>query len=172
MLHDILNEMSTWFPATRADLTEQLFRAGMYWRILYGSGRILLGFLLLRLVGTPAIDVFRNVMRHLVGHNPDDALFGTVAHALAAYGLSITYFMVAYLFFWGLVDIFLSVAMLKHILWAFPVSLTLIAAFIVYEVYRYSHTHSPVLLAIMAIDVFLIVLIRREELKLERQLAA
>ena len=152
-------------------LGEQLFRAGMYWRIIYGCLRIFLGSFLLTLIGTPAVDAYRQVMRHVIGRDPNDHIFGFIAHTLTLHGYAVTYFIVAYLFFWGAVDIFLSLAMLRHILWAFPLSIALIAGFILYEIYRYSHTHSDVLLAIIIIDLFLIYLIRREHRMLQHKIA-
>lgn len=155
---------------SRLSLSEQIFRAGMYWRIIYGGIRIVLAFFLLNMIGTPAADAFRHVLKRLYLGDPNDHIFEFIAQNLSEHGFAITYFLVAYFLFWGTVDIFLSLAMLRHLLWAFPLSLVLMTAFILYEIYRYSHTHSDVLLAIIAIDIFLMYLIRQEYHKLRRKI--
>jgi uncharacterized membrane protein len=138
----------------------------MYWRIVYGLFRLVVGTMLLRVVGTPAIDVYRHVLHRNIQREPDDFVFHGLANYLVHHGYSITYFLACYILFWGAVDIILSIAMLRHILWAFPVSFVVIIVFVLYEVFRYSHTHSPILLTIIIIDLIILVLMRREYAKL------
>jgi uncharacterized membrane protein len=67
-----------------------------------------------------------------------------------------------YLLAHGAVKIFLVVALLQKRMWAYPTALVVFGAFAVYELYRYTHTHSPVLLVLMAFELFVIWLIWRE----------
>ncbi len=170
VMHVILLPMEALVIHSRLSVGEQIFRAGMYWRIIYGGIRIILASFLLNFVGTPAADAYHQVLKRLFIDDSDDHIFGFISQTLSEHGFAITYFVIAYFFFWGAVDIFLSLAMLRHLLWAFPLSLVLITAFILYEIYRYSHTHSDVLLVIIAVDVFLIYLIRQEYHKLRRKI--
>ena len=68
--------------------------------------------------------------------------------------------------FWGFIDVTLSINMLKRRLWAFPVSIWLIALFVLYELYRFSHTHSFVLALVITADMTIMWLIRKEYLTL------
>lgn len=165
-------ESATPARASYWNWTEVLFTAGMYWRIIYGCIRLAIGTMLLRLVGTPAIDVYQHVLRHLIARDPDDHILRFFATQLVHHGFSITYFLAIYMLFWGVVDIVLSVALLRHALWAFPVSFAVIAGFIAYEVYRYSHTHSPILLGIVLIDIGILYVMNKEYEKLKRRKAA
>jgi uncharacterized membrane protein len=142
------------------------FDVGMYWRIIYGAFRLIVGLALLRVVGTPAVDVFRKVMRHELLSDPHDIIINTVSPLLIHHGFTITYFLAIYLIFWGLVDIFLSISMLRHKLWAFPVSIVLILVFVLYEIHRYTHTHSLLLLWFMVVDIVVVWLVRKEWHKL------
>ena len=139
--------------------------AAMYWRILYGSLRIFLGYKLLSYIGMPAAVVFQHFLRRELAET-NDFLFQYIGHALVHHGFSITYFLAAYLLFWGVIDVALSISMLRHYLWAFTVSMVLIGGFIFYELFRFSHTHSPILFAFILIDVFIIFLIRHERTRL------
>jgi uncharacterized membrane protein len=156
----------------KTDTYEWLFHIGMLIRILYGFARLLLAFILLPLVGTPLVALFGRAVeknRHLF--DSQDFFLQTavpfVEHHSAAF--FVTYFLVSYLVFWGVIDIVLSVSLLKHKLWAFPVSVYLIVLFIIYELFRFTHTHSLVLAYIIIFDSFLIWLIRREYMKLLRK---
>ena len=134
----------------------------MWWRIIYGTLRTLLGLGLLKLVGIPLITIVETVMRRELVDDPGDTLFNTVHHLLQLHPFTITYFLSAYMIFWGVTDIFLSIALLKHQLWAFPASLVLIAVFAVYEIYRFTHTHSLILLGIIGVDIFIFFAIQNE----------
>lgn len=149
------------------DLEEAVFMAAMYWRIAYGSLRIFIGYKLLSFVGLPVIDVYQLLLRKEFVEDPHDAGLRLVAHTLAHHGFSVTYFLVAYFVFWGVIDIILSISMLRHELWAFSAAMVLIGLFVLYEGYRFTHTHSPVLLAFILIDIFIVYLIRHEQHRLK-----
>jgi len=142
--------------------SETLFRIGMQWRIAYGFCRIILAAILLDLIGWNSSDIFVALMRHEIIEDPNDFLFSLASSFFLHFSFTITYFLPAYLFFWGIVDIFLSTQVLRKKLWAFPISITLIILFVLYEIYRISHTHSLILGCIILIDIALIVLIGKE----------
>lgn len=133
----------------------------MYWRILYGAARVFIGYKLLSLVGLPAYQAYQHLMRRELSET-HDAVFQLIGRELAHHGFSITYFLAAYLLFWGLLDIALSISMLRHYLWAFMVSFVLMGLFIAYELFRLSHTHSHALFGFIVIDVFIAYLIYHE----------
>ncbi len=149
------------------DLDELIFQAAMYWRIAYGTVRVYIGYKFLSLIGVPAIDVYRRVFRNELTDDPQDHIFSFLAHSLTQQGFSITYFLAAHFLFWGVIDIVLSYTMIRHHLWAFTTSIALIILFMFYEIYRFTHTHSLILLAFIVTDVFFVYLIRHEYEKLK-----
>ena len=150
-----------------SNIIDVLFRVGMWWRIFYGFLRLILGFVLLRLVGTPLSDIFYRFMAHEIVEDPTDFFIHTINQILQHSPLTVTYFLASYLLFWGVIDVGLSVSLLKHKIWAFPLSIYLIVVFVTYEIYRFTHTHSLVLLGIIILDIGLIWLIRKEYRKLK-----
>lgn len=144
---------------------DALFRIGMWWRILYGFFRIAFGFVLWRLVGTPLADIFYKLMRHELVEDPTDLLIQIANPFVQHSSLTVTYFLAIYFVFWGIVDVVLSINLLKKNLWAFPISIVLIGIFILYEVYRFSYTHSIVLAGVIIVDLALIWVIRKEYLQ-------
>ena len=101
-------------------------------------------------------------MSHEIVEDPGDIFIRLVGSLLEELSLSTGTFIAFYLMFWGGTDVFLSSNTLRHKLWAFPISLTLIGAFVLYEIYRVTHTHSLVLAFIILLDLAILWLINRE----------
>ena len=146
--------------------TEILFHLGMWWRIFYGFLRIVIAILLLQHIGTPLSDIFLKIMSHELIQDPGDRVIQMVNHL----PYLVTYYLAFYFMFWGAIDIFMSILLLRHQLWAFPVAIYMIVVFIVYELFRFFHTHSLMLLAVIVMDVFIIWIIKREYQKLKSKL--
>ena len=72
------------------------------------------------------------------------------------------YFASAYLIVHGLIKIFLVAGLLRQRLWAYPLSLWFLGAFIVYQCYRFTHTHSIWLVLLTVFDLAVAFLIWRE----------
>jgi uncharacterized membrane protein len=71
-------------------------------------------------------------------------------------------FPVVYLLFHGIVNIFLAVALLKNKLWAYYWAMAGFGLFIIYQIYRYSYTHSLLLLFLTLFDIFVVLIILLE----------
>ena len=63
-----------------------------------------------------------------------------------------------YLLWHGVVKVGLVTALLLRRRWAYPVAILAFLLFLLYQVYRYSHTYAPELLVLSVIDVIVIVL--------------
>lgn len=62
----------------------------------------------------------------------------------------------------GVVKLFLIVGLLRNKLWAYPASLAVFALFIVYQLIRYTRTHSVWLLVLTVLDIIVMWLIWHE----------
>lgn len=71
-------------------------------------------------------------------------------------------FYAFYLLSHGLIKLLLVVGLLRGKLWSYPASLVALGAFMVYQVYRWSYTHSPGLLVLTVFDAVVMVLIWHE----------
>lgn len=135
-----------------AELENEAFRIAMVWRIGYGALRTFLGFVVLKLVDVPLSTVLMEAMSFELEQDPTHFFFQTMSTFLQTHPFTITKFIAIYLIFWGIVDIVLSVLLLRHKVWAFPLSLSLIGFFIVYELYRLFYTHATAFLLLIIID--------------------
>ncbi len=67
-----------------------------------------------------------------------------------------------YLFGHGVLNLGVVVALLAKKHWAHPVSILVLAGFVGYQMYRYTLSHSPVMIGLSAFDVVVIALVWRE----------
>ena len=122
------------------------------------------GGLLILFVPLHSLDT---LVRWLLAHElseSHDWLAEAAEHLLDSLSLDTKMFASAYLVGHGLVKIFLVYALWREKLWAFPVALWFIALFVVYESYRFTHTHSIALLIFALLDVCVAWFIWREYL--------
>ncbi len=144
-----------------------LFRASMWWRIFYGFLRVILGFTLLRITGLLLSEFIYSLMEHEVTGEMNDVILGKLYVLFEIHDYTITHFLAFYFIFWGVVDIVLSVCLLKYITRVFPIAMGLIVLFILYGIFRFSVTHSLVLLCVIFIDTCILYLIHSEYIKLK-----
>jgi len=145
------------------DWFSKIFRLAMGWKILYGVAKITLALVLLKWATVDPSGIFYKLMEHEIVEDPNDLLIKFVSPFIEHLSVGTTTFAAFYLLFWGIIDdVFLSINILRNKLWAFPVALTLIALFVPYEIYRVFHTHSFILIYIIAIDIAIFWIIAKE----------
>ena len=66
------------------------------------------------------------------------------------------HFYALYLVSHGLVNMGIAVALLSRRLWAYPATFGVLAAFMAYQLYRYSYTHDIGLIALTGLDLIVI----------------
>jgi uncharacterized membrane protein len=120
------------------------------------------GFLLL-FVPLRAIDSLVQVLTaHELSEEPDDWFANTLRHAAESISVDTKMYASVYLISHGVLKVFLVYFLWREKLWAFPAAIAFMVAFITYQLYRYSHTHSLALLIFTAIDVAVTGFIWRE----------
>jgi uncharacterized membrane protein len=158
---------------TRAtDRTDRMFAIAVTLKGIDG-GLQFLGALLLMVIPPTLITGAANLIitRDLLG-DPKGTLSTHLATAADHFADGSTrWFAIIYLLAHGLIKLILVWALLKHVLWMFPVSVIVLAGFVVYEVWRAVQTHSIALPIFAALDVVIITLVIREYRKLRRQRA-
>ena len=159
-----LSESETFDPedVTSPESMSFLFHISMWWKIFYGTARVVLGFVLLKLIGTPFNELLYSIMSHEVTNDSTDVVFQFVYQLIEDHSFTVTYFVATYLLFWGAIDIVFSILLLRHKLWAFPMSLVLMGSFILYEIYRVIHTKSLILLTLILLGLAILYLIYNE----------
>lgn len=94
--------------------------------------------------------------------DPNDFLANRLLAMAQHLSIGTKSFYAFYLLSHGLVKILLVAGLLTNRLWAYPASLVTLGLFIVYQLYRYSYTHSAGLIVLTVFDLFVMVLIWHE----------
>lgn len=122
-----------------------------------------LGGIMLYLVSTATIAGWVEVLtQEELIEDPRDLVANTLLDAAQHLSVGTETFYAFYLLSHGLVKVLLVVGLLKEKLWAYPASLVVLAAFVAYQFYRYSFTHSLGLIVLSVFDVFVMVLVWHE----------
>lgn len=118
----------------------QLFEAGIALKALNGVWETVVGTLLLVHTHRP-VRVIQFADTHLENFSDSTRIFAGV-----------------YLLTHGLLNIFLAYNLYKNRLWAYPFAMAVVSLFVIYQVYRFLHTHSLILLCLTMFDIAFIVL--------------
>ncbi|MEV6622502.1 DUF2127 domain-containing protein [Amycolatopsis sp. NPDC051106] len=157
----------------KTNATERFFRIAIAIKGLDGALQVV-GALILAFIPASTVSGFTHavITRDLLG-DPS----GTLARHLESatenflHGDTKT-FAVAYLLAHGLIKLGLVWALARKIVRAYPVAAVILAAFVVYEVFRAIHTHSIALPFFAALDAVIIVFVLREYRQLKRSRGA
>jgi uncharacterized membrane protein len=122
-----------------------------------------IGGVLLAVVNTDSITRFGDALTQGRLREHANDVVATYMQSLAhTFSVSTQHFYAFYLFSHGVVNLCLVVGLLRGKLWAYPTSLAVLGLFIVYQLYRYSHTHGVGLIVLTVFDIIVIGLIWHE----------
>lgn len=150
----------------------QLFEIGVW---LKGAHALIecVGGILLYLVSTDAIASWVNAFtQEELIEDPNDFIAGYLSQMASHFSVASKEFYAFYLLSHGLIKLLLVVGLLRGKLWSYPASLAALGAFMVYQLYRYSYTHSFGLLVLTVFDLLVMLLIWQEWKAVRRDRAA
>ena len=123
----------------------------------------IIGGIALYLVSTATIHSWVNFLtQEELVEDPSDFLASHLLVFAQTFSVGTKAFYAFYLLSHGLIKILLVAGLLRGKLWSYPASLAALTLFIVYQLYRYSYTHSFGLIVLTVFDVFVMVLIWHE----------
>jgi uncharacterized membrane protein len=105
-----------------------------------------------------------------LAEDPRDVVANYLLHTAQHLSVGTRHFAAAYLLSHGAVKLWLILGLLSEKLWYYPTAMVIFGLFIVYQLYRFSFTHSVFLLFITVLDVVVIALTWHENRYLRRQL--
>ena len=94
--------------------------------------------------------------------DPKDFIAGHLLNLVQNFSVSSKAFYAFYLLSHGAIKLLLVIGLLRGKLWSYPASLVALVLFIVYQLYRFSYTHSPGLILLTGFDLIVIALIWHE----------
>jgi uncharacterized membrane protein len=102
------------------------------------------------------IHFIRAVVLHKLLKNSNGVLVNYAHKSITILSEHTALFIIIYLLSHGILKLFLVAGLLYRKLWAYPSGIAVFTGFVGYQLYRYTSTHSPVLIFLTVIDLFVI----------------
>lgn len=134
------------------------FHIGLILKGLFDLAEILGGILMLFLSPERMVRLITLISRKELLEDPTDFIMNYLVSYSQIFTMDTQHFTSWYLLSHGAVKMLAIILLWKKKLWAYPLSCTLFAVFIVFQLMRYSHTHSLMLLVLTLVDIVMIVL--------------
>ncbi len=116
------------------------------------------------------LGVVSTLTQRELAEDPRDLVANYLLHAAQTLSVGSQRFAAIYLLSHGAIKFWLILGLLRERLWYYPTAMIVFGLFIVYQLYRFSFTHSVFLLFITALDVVIIALAWHEYRYLHRHL--
>jgi uncharacterized membrane protein len=142
-------------------LQHEAFRAGIGVKGFDGIVETL-GGVLLWFVKPSSFAGIENFWSQQLAYSRHDFIAVHMLHISERLASSDPVFASIYLLSHGLIKVILAVALWLNELWAYPLAIAIFGGFCVYQVYRYTFTHSEALLWLTVFDIAVVVLTWKE----------
>lgn len=145
-----------------------LFKVAVVGKAVDGVFEVIGGVMLFFVTPDQINWLLRILTQHELSEDPHDLLAGFVLHSEHHLSSNTKVFAAFFLLWHGVVKIGLVAGLLGRRLWAYPTAIIAFGVFLLYQLYRYSHTGSIWLLVLSILDVVLIGLTVAEYRRLRR----
>jgi uncharacterized membrane protein len=140
----------------RDSLLHRTFRAGITLKGIDGLLEIAAGAALW-FVDPAKMNAFvGGVLQHELSRYPHDFIAAHLLHITESATHASPLFASLYLLSHGLVKVILVAALWRDRLWAYPLTIYVFGGFMVYQVYRWTYTHSFALAVLTVFDAFVV----------------
>ncbi len=149
-------------------LIHRLFSLGMIGKAVDGVFEVIGGISLFLVRPDQISGLFGALTQHELNEDPHDLVAGWILQSVQHLSTGTEVFAAFFLLCHGVVKIALVVALWKRQLWAYPAAMVIFGLFLLYQGYRFAHTHSVWMLTLSVLDVLVIVLTWLEYQRLHR----
>jgi uncharacterized membrane protein len=144
------------------NVLHRLFEIGITIKAIDGVLECIGGLLFLFVSQNFLLAVVRELTEHELLQDPNDWFANGILNVVANLPEGAKIFGAVYLLVHGIVKIGMVVALWKDKIWAYPVSISILFLFVIYQLYRFAHTHSLLLATFTVLDIVIISLIWHE----------
>jgi uncharacterized membrane protein len=141
-----------------ARIIHRAFEIGILLKGLDGVLEMIGGVLLFFIPPETINYVVRVLTQGELSEDPHDLVANFLVRSAHELSVKSQFFGGLFLLSHGLIKIGLIAALFKRKLWAYPLAMAVFGIFIVYQMYRYSHSHSLWMIVLSGLDVCVILL--------------
>ncbi len=154
--------MSRQFSARIEHRLHQLFDVSLIAKGAFAATELLSGFAIWLISADWVIRTVGWLTHYEIVEDPGDRLANWLLGLAQGYSVSTQHFWAFYLIGHGGVKLAVVAALALRILWAYPASILVLVGFILYQIERFTYTHSPFLIALSIFDIVVIWLVWHE----------
>ena len=133
-------------------LFHEAFEVGIGLKALDGVLEIIGGVMLLAVNPSQVNSLIRSLTQHELSEDPHDLIARVLVRFASGFTTEQQLFGALYLLSHGVVKIGLVVALWKRRLWAYPTAIVIFGLFAIYQMYRFTFTHSWLLIPLTLLD--------------------
>jgi uncharacterized membrane protein len=148
--------------ARTRSLLHETFQAGITLKGIDGVLEVIGGILIWFVTPTSLNRIAQILFQHELSRDPQDFIISHLLNASQNLTSGNRLFAALFLLSHGLAKIVLVIALWLNRLWAYPLIIVVFGAFSIYQIYRFTHTHSIWLALLTVFDVAMICLTWRE----------
>ena len=134
------------------------FQVSLVLKAVFAVGEILAGIGTFFVTQQLLFKLMERITREELLEDPRDLIANYFLQSAQHFSVSTRNFTAWYLLSHGVLKLWLIIGLLRNGLWYYPVAITTFGLFILYQVYRFSLTHSLWLALITAVDALVIAL--------------
>jgi uncharacterized membrane protein len=146
------------------------FEISLLLKGLFALGQIIGGIVALFVTRDFLLKTVSVLTQQELAEDPHDLIANYVLNSAQNLSIGTQLFVALYLLSHGSIKLWLIIGLLRQKLWYYPTAILVFSLFIVYQLYRFSFTHSVWLLLITGVDVIVITLTWHEYKYLRRVL--
>ncbi len=139
-----------------------LYLIGIVIKSMDGILELLGGFILFAIKSDSMVKIVQTIFRHELIQDPTDILANYLIKASHTVSFSTLSFAAVYLMIHGFIKIGLVTGLWFKKLWAYPLAEIALAIFVIYQLIRFSRTHSLILILLTVLDIVILLLVNIE----------
>ncbi len=143
-------------------ILDKAFEIGILIKSFFGFFEILAGLILIISGRLVINNLIISLIQQEISDDSNDFFANYLINAANNFSAGTHTFAIVYLILHGIVNIFLGISLMKNKIWAYPWASAAFSFFIIYQVFRYFHTYSLLLLFLILFDIFIVSIILLE----------
>jgi uncharacterized membrane protein len=140
-------------------LIDKIFEIGILIKSGFGIFEIMAGIIFAVSRELVLNNIILSFAQQEIADDANDVLANYLIKLVNDFSAGSYLFSVFYLISHGVVNVFIAIALFKNKTWAYGWAIAGFGAFIIYQIYRYFHTYSLVLLSLTIFDIFVVLII-------------
>ncbi len=137
---------------------DKFFHIAVFLKAFNGLWQVISGWLLFFISRDFLNSTFLRLAQHELLEDPQDRIVNFLSRQLEQISRGTQDFAAFYITLHGIINLFLAVNLYQGKLWAYKISLGFTFSMIVYQLYRFSHTHSLILIGLTIFDLCYLIL--------------